>query len=125
MRKEGREAAELAVAIVAFLDFEPQHDRLARQIAQEAGARAAVIGSGRVGRTRTIPIDERAALAARAYIRHRYTTYEESLDQLWGEDSWGDEAAYRDVKAEAQEAVDEFLATHRRPMPHHTNQPTE
>lgn len=117
VRQETRDAAELASAIVAFLDFEPQHERLARQIAREAAARAAVVGSGRVGRTRTISIDERAALAARAYIRHRHTTYEENLDELWDEDSRDSEAAYRDVKAEAQEAVDEFLASHRGPEP--------
>jgi hypothetical protein len=116
-RQEARDAAELSTAIVAFLDFESKHERLARQIAREAAARAAVIGSGRVGRTRTIPLDERAALAARAYIRHRHTSYEEDLDRLWDEDFWGDEAFYRDAKAEAHEAVDEFLADHRRTKP--------
>ena len=35
------------------------------------------MGSGRVGRTRTIEIDQRAALAVRALIRHRYTAYED------------------------------------------------
>jgi hypothetical protein len=116
-RQKARDAAALASAIVAFLDFESKHEKLARQIAQEAAARAAVIGSGRVGRTRTIPLDERAALAARAYIRHRHTNYEENLDQFWADDLWDDETAYRDVKAEAQEAVDEFLASHRRQRP--------
>jgi hypothetical protein len=114
-RLEARDGVELASAIVAFLDFESKHEGLARQIAQEAAARAAVIGSGRVGRTRTIPLDERAALAARAYIRHRHTPYEENLDQLWNEDG-SDDGAYRDVKAEAHEAVDDFLRKHRRPL---------
>lgn len=69
-----------------------------------------MVGSGRVGRTRTIGVEERAALAARAYIRHRCTSYE---DDLADTAVWDDEFLYREVKAAAQQAVDDFLASHR------------
>ncbi|HZD23274.1 MAG TPA: DUF2293 domain-containing protein [Acidimicrobiia bacterium] len=70
---------ELADAVRQFLAFAPEHSELADEIAFEAATRAAVVGSGRVGRTRTLSLDERAALAARALIRHRCTSYEDDL----------------------------------------------
>jgi hypothetical protein len=112
-RSEARYQQELAQAIVAFLDFAPTHAHLASRIARESAARAAVVGSGRVGRTRTLSIEERAVLAARAYIRHRFTTYDGDLDALWDEDPTYDDSGYREVKADAQEAVDDFLEQHR------------
>lgn len=116
--RERREAAyreELADAIRRFLEFPPQRAELADEIAEAAAAQTAVVGSGRVGRTRTLSLDERAALAARAYIRHHLTGYHDALDDLATEDSWDDEYLYRQIKAEAQHDVDEFLAKHRRP----------
>jgi len=116
--RERREAAyreELADAIRRFLEFPPQRAELADEIAEAAAAQTAVVGTGRVGRTRTLSLDERAALAARAYIRHHLTGYHDALDDLATEDSWDDEYLYRQIKAEAQHDVDEFLAKHRRP----------
>ena len=110
LRREAAYQAELKTAIVAFLDFDDAHFTLAEQIASEASARAAAVGSGRVGRTRTISVEERAALAARAYIRHRLTSYE---DDLADTAVWDDDFLYREVKAVAQRAVDDFLASHR------------
>jgi hypothetical protein len=112
-RQEERYRDELREAILVFLAFAPQHVRLAEGIAGEASAHAAVVRSGRVGRTRLIPIAERAALAARAFIRHRHTTYEDELDRLAFRDGWDDDYLYREVKASAQLAVDQFLETHR------------
>lgn len=110
LRREAAYQAELRTAIVAFLDFDDAHLALAEQIADEASARAAVVGSGRVGRTRTISMEERAALAARAYIRHRLTSYE---DDLADTAVWDDDFLYREVKAAALHAVDDLLASHR------------
>jgi len=61
-----------------------------------------------VGRTRKLTLEEKAVLAARAYIRHRYTQYEEMLAQPFAE------VLYWDIKAAAQDEVDEFLERHRR-----------
>ena len=110
-RKEDTYRQELTEAIIDYLGFAPEHGDLAQAIAAEAARRAAEVGSGRVGRTRTIEIDQRAALAARALIRHRYTDYEDRLVQ----EVWDDDHLYREVKADAHRVVDDFLEQHRRP----------
>jgi len=112
-RQESRYREELRQAILSYLSFAPQHARLADEIATEACAHAAVVGSGRVGRTRLIPVEDRAALAARACIRHQHTRYEDELDRLAFREGWDADYLYRDVKAAAQVAVDQFLEAHR------------
>jgi len=109
--REERYERGLAEAIVGYLRFAPEHAALAETIARAAAQRAAVVGSGRVGRTRVLALDARAELAARAQIRHQHTDYDVRLDELWllGEA----DVFYRDVKAEAQELVDEFIRRHR------------
>lgn len=75
------------------------------------------MGSGRVGRTRTLALSKRAELAARAYIRHKHTNYEADLWSASGESPMIDpdprDPLYPGIKAEAQKAVDRFLAEHR------------
>jgi len=110
-RLEGRHQEELHAAVLEYLAFAPEHAGVAESIAAEAAERAAVVGSGRVGRSRVIPLEVRAALAARAQIRHGHTDYHQQLDEiaLAGED----DDLYRQVKAAAHDAVDKFLAIHR------------
>ena len=123
-RRELSEAAyraEFADAVRRWLDFAPEHAGLADDIAVNAAERAAVVGSGRVGRARTLSLDERAELAARALIRHRHTDYEERLHAVTSVDAGidiefdlddGDD--YRDIKRLSHEEVDAFLERHRR-----------
>ncbi len=110
-RKEAAYQHELAGAIAAYLAFAPEHQVLADGIAQRAAARAAAVGSGRVGRTRVLSLKERAALAARAEIRHSHTDYHQRLNGL-GVLGAADEL-YGMIKADAQDAVDAFLQDHR------------
>jgi len=112
-RQEDRYRHELEDAIVRFLAFAPIHQELQERIAEETATHAAVIGSGRVGRTRKLTIDERAALSVRAYIRHRFTSYHDDLDALSPE-HWDEEYLYREIKGAANDAVDRFLLDHRR-----------
>ena len=112
-RQEVRYQQELTEAIVEFLAFAPAHEELAGRIAREAAERSAVVGSGRVGRTRLLSLSERAALAARAQIRHAHTDYEQQLnDEAM---SGVDGELYRAIKADAHHAVDVFLQAHRPP----------
>ena len=74
---------------------------------------AAEVGSGRVGRTRMLSLEERASLAARAVIRHRHTSYEDDLFDASMDDPWDEGFWYREIKTEAQRAVDDFLNRHR------------
>ena len=116
-KQEATYQVEFADAIRRFLAFTPEHASLADEIATEAATRASEVGSGRVGRTRMLSLDERAGLAARALIRHRYTTYDDKLFDASLEDPWGEEFWYREIKAEAQWAVDDFLDQHRQESP--------
>jgi len=100
-------------AIVRILAFAPIHHELQQRIAEKTATHAAVVGSGRVGRTRKLTVDERAALSVRAYIRHRFTSYHDDLDALTPE-HWDEEYWYREIKGAANDAVDRFLLDHRR-----------
>jgi hypothetical protein len=106
---------EFVAAVVAWLDFTPEHAALAAQIADAAAERAVVVGSGRVGRTRMLPLEERAAQAARATIRHRFTAYDDHLAELDPFEVELDEFDCRAIKQSAQQAVDDFLCAHRQP----------
>jgi hypothetical protein len=112
-RQEARYRDELEDAIVRFLAFAPAHQGLEQRIAKETAAHAAVVGSGRVGRTRKLTLDDRAALSVRAYIRHRFTSYHDDLDALSPE-HWDEEYLYREVKGAVHDAVDRFHFEHRR-----------
>lgn len=111
-RREQRYQDELQEAILGFLDFSPAHAELAEQIAEDTAAHAAVVGSGRVGRTQLLSLEQKAELAARAHIRHRYTSYHHELDQIPFE-AWDEDDIYREVKGAAHHAVDDFLGEHR------------
>jgi hypothetical protein len=113
-RREQRYLDELRGAILGFLDFSPTHASLAEQIAAETAARAAAVGSGRVGRTQLLSLEQKAELAARAHIRHSYTSYHHELDQIPIE-AWDEHDVYREVKGAAHHAVDGFLDKHRGP----------
>jgi hypothetical protein len=114
-RREDRYREQLRSAIVTYLDFADAHVPLAEQIADEAAGRAAEVGSGRIGRAGTLTLAEKAELAARAHIRHRFTNYHVALDALPADELSADyDTGYRNARAKAHAAVDEFLSTHRR-----------
>ncbi len=112
-RAEDKYRAEFEAAVRRWLAFAAEHAALADEIAAGAAERAAVVGSRRVGRTKTLTLEERAALAARAFIRHRYTQYENHLVEIDTVGSEVDSFEYRDIKQEAHSAVDAFLDAHR------------
>lgn len=113
---------EFEDAVMQWLNFSSEHATMASEIARGAADRAAVVGSGRVGRTKTLTIEDRAALAARAFIRHRYTDYEDQLLSLelsaFDQDIDADiieVGEYPEIKQAAHRAVDAFLDDHRKP----------
>ena len=114
-RVEADYQVELRDTVLRWLDFAPEYSDLASGIADGAAAQATVVGSGRVGRTKTLSVDERAELAARAYIRHHHTDYHDRLDNAnveLGDDIDGD--GYRKIKRAAHDGVEAFLDAHRR-----------
>lgn len=112
-RAEDSYRADLAEAIVEYLSFHPEHHQLALEIADGAARQAAELGSGRVGRVQALSVPERAELAARAWIRHRYTSYDDELATAVGDALLVDELTYLEIKSSAHHAVDDFLTTHR------------
>ena len=112
-RQEAKYRERFAEAVYEYLGFAPKHEMLARDIANGVAQRATEVGSERVGRTRKLPLEEKAILAARAYIRHNYTKYEDRLlDFEFPLEP--DDYLYREVKSEAEEAVNEFLSRHQK-----------
>lgn len=61
-------------------------------------------------------LEERAALADRAYVRHRFTTYHDELDAAMAEVADLDDDEYRMIKRAAQDEFDDYLARHPRAM---------
>lgn len=63
-------------AVLQFLRFAPCHHALAQRLAAAVTAHATPVGSGTVARTERIPVEERAAAAVIAWLRHKTTTYD-------------------------------------------------
>ena len=59
-----------------FLNFHGNHKELEKKLAKAVTDHAIPIGSGTVARTLMIPIEERAALAVIAWMRHQTTAYD-------------------------------------------------
>ncbi len=63
-------------AVVAFLDFHPDHAVLVQKLARAVTAHATPVGSGTVARTKRIPVQQRAEAAVIAWLRHQTTGYD-------------------------------------------------
>lgn len=63
-------------AVVAFLDFHPDHAELAERLARAVTDHTTPVGSGTVGRTKRIPVEQRAEAAVIAWMRHQTTGYD-------------------------------------------------
>lgn len=105
-KKETKYRKEFAEACFQFLNFVPDQKDLAWQIAWGAASVATNVGSGRVGRTKKLPLEKKAELAVRAFIRHNFTNYDESLAEM-GE-PW-----YQEIRGDVAVEVNCFLEEHR------------
>ena len=112
-RQEAKYREQFAEAVYRYLAFAPKHEKLAQDIARDVAEHATQVGSERVGRTSKLSLEEKVMLAARAYIRHNYTKYEDRLLDSEFPLERGD-YLYREIKFEADEAVDKFLNRHRK-----------
>lgn len=78
-RREKLQAAyetEFCKTVVDFLAFHPAHCELEKKLAKAVTAHAIPVGSGTVARTQMIPVEERAARAVIAWMRHQTTAYD-------------------------------------------------
>ena len=115
-RRESKDIGELEEAIVSFLAFRKAHRALAETIASEGAKSSAKVGSGAVGRTKTLPLDRKAELCARAYIRHQFTDYDaviEANKRKGAKRMSKTSEKYKRIKFDAHRQVDAFIAEHR------------
>lgn len=75
-KKQDHYEVEFGDAVKAFLKFHTDHKELEEKMAKAITAHAIPIGSGTVARTSMIPIEERAAKAVIAWMRHQTTGYD-------------------------------------------------
>jgi hypothetical protein len=79
-RRDKRQTAygiEFCSAVETYLNFHHNYKALEKRLAQVVTRHATPIGSGTVARTTQIPIEERAAHAVIAWMRHQATAYDE------------------------------------------------
>ncbi|MEY4938695.1 MAG: hypothetical protein RIQ93_430 [Verrucomicrobiota bacterium] len=69
-------AVDFKDAVFRFLNFNPAHRGAADTLANLITEHATPVGSGTVARTERIPIEERAAAATIAWLRHQTTGYD-------------------------------------------------
>ena len=75
-KKQQLYEGEFLQAVVNYLNFHASYAELAQQMAQAITQHAIPVGSGTVARTQLIPLEERAAKAVIAWMRHQTTAYD-------------------------------------------------
>jgi hypothetical protein len=75
-RKQAEYEKEFYLEVRAFLAFAPRYQEREKEMAMAITAHAVPVGSGTVARTAMIPVEERAAKAVIAWMRHQTTAYE-------------------------------------------------
>ena len=75
-RKQNEYVEDFRRAVLTFLDFAPNHDAIAKKMADAIAQHATPVGSGTVARTQRISIERRAESAVIAWLRHRTTAYD-------------------------------------------------
>ena len=97
-------------AVLQFLRFAPRHAALAERLATAVTTHATPVGSGTVARTERIPVEERAAAAVIAWLRHQTTTYDSmTIARVAGK--------RREVRRELAEQSRRLLARYRQGEP--------
>lgn len=76
-KKQQLYEADFCRAVEAFLHFHPQYKAMESKLARAVTLHAIPVGSGTVARTQMIPIEERAAHAVVAWLRHQTTAYDQ------------------------------------------------
>ncbi len=74
--KQENYCREFHANVLQFLDFAPCYAELAEKMATAVTDHAVPVGSGTVARTERIPVEERAAAAVIAWMRHQVTGYD-------------------------------------------------
>jgi hypothetical protein len=110
-RAHAEYAVTFEVEVLEFLRFSPRWRDLGRQVARAVAAHATPVGSGTVARTERIPIEERAAAAVIAWMRHQTTGYDDMKSERVA-------GRRREVRRELAQISRAVIDQHRRDVPH-------
>ncbi len=107
-RRERKQQRDITRFIEAILKQFPQ---IPNEEANEIADHTCTVGSGRVGRSGVVSIDEAVELAVRAHVRHNHTDYESILDELSeGYMSFEErQEARHDAREQVAEVIDEVM----------------
>jgi len=75
-KKQSEYEIEFYKHVENYLQFHPKYKNLEQQMAKAITIHAIPVGSGTVARTAMIPVEERAARAVIAWMRHQTTAYD-------------------------------------------------
>ncbi len=75
-KKQNEYEIEFCKQVETFLHFHPKYKNMEKQMAKAITEHAIPVGSGTVARTAMIPVEERAARAVIAWMRHQTTAYD-------------------------------------------------
>lgn len=75
-KKQEEYVIEFLNAVKVFLDFAPCYIEMEEKLAEAVTRHAVPVGSGTVARTELIPLEDRAARAVIAWMRHQTTAYD-------------------------------------------------
>lgn len=75
-RKQESYESEFCLEVEKYLGFHPSWKKLEKTLAKAVTVHAIPVGSGTVARTQMIPVQERAARAVIAWLRHHTTAYD-------------------------------------------------
>lgn len=75
-QKQEQYEGDFLHAVILYLNFHSHYDELAQRMAKAITEHAVPVGSGTVARTQMIPLEERAAKAVIAWMRHQTTAYD-------------------------------------------------
>lgn len=76
-KKQEQYDTEFCKAVGDYLDFHDFYKEFEQKLAKAVTVHAIPVGSGTVARTQTIPLEERAAHAVIAWMRHQTTSYDD------------------------------------------------
>jgi len=75
-QKQEQYEGDFLRAVILYLNFHVCYEELAQRTAKAITEHAVPVGSGTVARTQMIPLEERAAKAVIAWMRHQTTAYD-------------------------------------------------
>ncbi len=76
-KKQAEYEVSFYQALLQWLNFDPRYQAEAEKMARQICEHAVPVGSGTVARTGRIPIEDRAAAAVIAWMRHQTTAYDD------------------------------------------------